>query len=110
MLLFLFTIEGFGELLEDTSSFVGVSTSSRVIGFFLYCERLDALRDLYLAGLSRQDHAFAPLGPVDDRFRVVVARLVLEIPSFVSLAPPISSPYLDANEEIDLLATGSLGC
>ena len=68
------------------------------------------MRDHYLALLSRQDHAFAPLGPIDDRFRVVVARHIPAIPSFVSLAQPASSPYLNANEEIDLLAIGSLGC
>ena len=71
---------------------------------FLYYERLDALLDHYLAHLSRQDHAFSLLGPIDDRFHVAVAQCVAAIPSFVSLAPPISSPYLDANEEIDLLA------
>ena len=60
--------------------------------------------------LSHQDHAFAPLRPVDDRFHATVARRVLTIPSFVSPAPSVSFPYLDANEEIDLLATGSMGC
>ena len=60
--------------------------------------------------LSHQDLSFAPLGPVDDRFCVTVAWRVLAIHSFVLLAPPVSSPYLDANEEIDLLAIGSLGC
>ena len=60
--------------------------------------------------LSRRDHAFAPFGPVDDRFYAVVARHVPKIPSFVSPAPPVSFPYLDANEGIDILAIGSLGC
>ena len=77
---------------------------------FLYHERLDALLDHYLMCLSHQDHAFSPLGPTDDLFHAVVALRVPAIPSFVSLAPPVSSPYLDVNEEIDLLATGSLGC
>ena len=60
--------------------------------------------------LSRQDHTFAPLGPVDDSFHAAIARRILTIPLFVSPAPPVSFPYLDANEEIDLLTTGSLGC
>ena len=58
---------------------------------------------------SRQDHAFAPFGPVENRFHVAVAWRVPAIPSFVSPTPPVSFPYLDANEGIDLLATGSLG-
>ena len=58
--------------------------------------------------LSRQDHAFTPLGPVDDRFHVVGARRVPAIPSFVLPTPPVSFPYIDANEEIDFLATGLL--
>ena len=69
---------------------------------------MDAFLDYYLARLSRQDHTFSLLGPIDDRFHVVGARHVPTIPSFVSLAPPVYSPYLDANEEIDLLVTGSL--
>ena len=60
--------------------------------------------------LSHQDHTFSLLGTVDDRFHTANAQLIPVIPSFVSLAPPVSSPYLDANEEIDLLAPGSLGC
>ena len=60
--------------------------------------------------LSRQDHAFAPFRLLDYRFHAVVARRVLVIPSFVSPAPPVSFPYLDANERVDLLTTGSLGC
>ena len=59
--------------------------------------------------LSRQDHTFPLLGLVDDRFHTIVAQHIPVIPSFVSLTPLISSPYLDANEEIDLLGTGSLG-
>ena len=76
---------------------------------FLYHERRDALLDHYLARLSRQDHAFSPLGPIDDRFYSTVARRVPSIPLVISLASPVSCPYLDANEEIDLLVTGSLG-
>ena len=71
---------------------------------------MDALLDHYLARLSRQVHAFSLLGIVDDRFHTTGAHHVPAIPSFVSLASPVSSPYLDANEEIDLLVIGSLGC
>ena len=77
---------------------------------FLYRERLDALLDRYLAHLFHQDCAFFLLGPIDDRFHTAGAQRVPTIPSFVSLAPPVSSPYLEANEEIDLQAIGSLGC
>ena len=98
------------ELLKDNSLSVGVSTSSRAMDFFPLSRRLDALLDHYLARLSSQDHAFSLLGPVDDRFHGVGSQRVPAIPSFVSLAPPISSPNLDANEEIDLLVTRSLGC
>ena len=77
---------------------------------FLYRERLDALLDRYLAHLFCQDSAFSLLGPVDDRFHAAGAQRVPAIPSSVSLASPLSSSYLDANEEIDLQATRSLGC
>ena len=77
---------------------------------FLYRKRLDALLNHYLARLFRQDRFFSLLGPVDDCFHAAGAQRVLVIPSSISLAPPASSPYLDANEEIDLQATGSLGC
>ena len=76
---------------------------------FLYRKRLDALLDHYLVRLSRQDHAFSLLGTIDDRFHTAGAQRISVIPSFVSLAPPVSSPYLDANEEIDLLVTRSPG-
>ena len=77
---------------------------------FLYRKRLDALLDPYLAHLSCQDHAFSLLRPIHYRFHAAIAWNVPAIPSFTSLASPASFPYLDANEEIDLLATGSLGC
>ena len=76
----------------------------------LYRERLDALLDLRLTLLFRQDRVFSLLGPIDDRFHIAGAQRVPTIPSSVSLAPPVSSPYLDANKEIDLQVTGSLGC
>ena len=60
--------------------------------------------------LSRQDHVFALFGPVDDCFQATVARRVPALPLFVLPTPPVSFPYLDANEEIDLLVTGSLSC
>ena len=78
--------------------------------FFLYCERLDGLLDRYLTCLFRQDRAFFLLKPADDRFHIASAQHIPTIPSLVSLAPPVSSPYLDTNKEIDLQATGSLGC
>ena len=44
---------------------------------------------------------FFLLRPTDDRFHVVGAQRVPTIPSSVLLTLPVSSPYLDANEEID---------
>ena len=40
---------------------------------FLYRERLDALLDLYLACLFRQDRIFSLLEPADDRFHAAGA-------------------------------------
>ena len=77
---------------------------------FLYRERLDALLDFYLARLFRQDHAFSLLGPINYCFHAASAQRILAIPSSISLAPPVASPYLNANEEIDLQAIGPLGC
>ena len=77
---------------------------------FLYREQLDALLDRYLGRLFHQDCAFFSTRPANDRFHAAGAQRVPQIPSSVSFAPPISSPYLDANEEIDLQATVSLGC
>ena len=69
---------------------------------FLYHKQLDALLDSYLVCLFRRDHAFSLLGPANDHFHAVGAQLVPTILSSVSLAPLVSSPYLDSNEEIDL--------
>ena len=77
---------------------------------FLYHEQPDALLNHYLARFFRQDCAFFLLGPADDCSRTAGAQRVPAIPSSVSLAPLVSSLYLDANEEIDLHETKSLGC
>ena len=77
---------------------------------FLYRERLDALLNRYLVRLFRQDHVFSLLEPANDHFHVVGAQRVPIILSSISLAPPASSLYLDANEEIDLHATELLDC
>ena len=66
--------------------------------------------DHYLVQLFRQDQAFSLLGLTDDRFHAAAAQHVPAIPSYVSLAPFASSPYLDANDETDLQATGSPSC
>ena len=51
--------------------------------------------------------AFFLLGPANDHFPVVDVQRDPAIPSSVLPAPPISSPCLDVNEEIDLRAIGS---
>ena len=78
--------------------------------FFLHCERLDAVLAHFLVRLFRQDHTFSQHGRADDRFHNAGAQCVHVIPSSVSLDPPTSSPYLDANEETGVRVTGSLGC
>ena len=60
--------------------------------------------------LFSQDYAFFLSAPVNDRFLVTDAQRDLAISSSVLLALPASSLCLDANEEIDLQATRSLGC
>ena len=77
---------------------------------FPYRERLDALLSHYLTCLFRQDRTFFLLGPVDDRFHAASAQCDPTIPSSALLAPPISSPCLEVNEEIDLRMTGSPDC
>ena len=56
-----------------------------------------------------QDRVFFLLGPTTDSFHTTNVQRDPTIPSFVLLAPLVSSPCLDANEEIDLRATGSPG-
>ena len=73
-------------------------------------ERLGSLFVCYLACLFRQDHTFFLLGPADNLFHVTSAQRVLTIPLSVLVTPPVSFPYLDTNEEIDLQVTESLGC
>ena len=53
---------------------------------------------------------FFLIRPVDNRFRAAGVQRVPVIPSSILLAPSVSSPYLDANEGIDLQTNGSLGC
>ena len=53
---------------------------------------------------------FFPPGLANDRFHVVDVQRNPAIPSSTLLAPLVSSPCLDANEGIDLWATGSSGC
>ena len=77
---------------------------------FIYRERSGALLARYLTHLLRQDCAFFLPRPGDDRFNVVGAQRNPVIPSSALFIPPASSPYLDADEEIDLRATKSPDC
>ena len=65
-----FARERFGELPDDNSSFVGVSTSSRTMGFFSLSLAVGCLVDHYIAHLFCQDHAFVLPGPANDHFHV----------------------------------------
>ena len=77
---------------------------------FLYRERSGALLDHYLACLFRQDRAFFLPRPANDRFHATYFQRDPEIPSSAFLAPPVSSPFLDAKEGIYFQATGSSSC
>ena len=75
----------------------------------LYYGWSGALLGCCLACIFLQDYAFFLPGPVDDRFHAADVQLDPTIPSSVLPAPLVSSPCIDANEEIDLQATGSPG-
>ena len=77
---------------------------------FLYREWPGALIDRCLTRLFRQDHAFFLPGLANDLFHIADVQRDPSIPLFSLLAPHVSSPCLDANEEINLRAIGSLGC
>ena len=66
--------------------------------------------DCYVARLFHQNRAFFLSGPPNDHIHIVNAQRDLAIPSSILLALPVSSPCLDANEEIDLRVTRSPGC
>ena len=94
-------------------------TTRRLLGYlhhqgrwapFLYHERLGASLDCCFARFFRQDRAFFLPGPVNDRFHTVDVQRDPAIPLSTLLAPPVSFPCLDTNEEIDLRVIGSLGC
>ena len=71
---------------------------------------MGALLDRCLARLFRHDSVFLLPGPVNYRFPATDVQRDPAIPSSILLAPPVSSPCLDTNEEIDLRATGSSSC
>ena len=77
---------------------------------FPYRERSDALLARYLPLLFRQDRAFFLPGPADDCFHATGTLCDPTIPSSALLGPPVSSPCLDANDEIDFRANGSSDC
>ena len=91
-----------GELLEDNSSSARVSTLSEIMAPSPYCVLSDAQLNHYLVHLF-QCHDFFLYGPTTGHSLVACVRRELATPSFVSLAPPASSPCLDANGGIDLL-------
>ena len=69
---------------------------------FFYYGRSGALFGCCLARLFRQDRAFFLHGPTDDIFHAVDVQHDPTIPSYVLHTPPVSSPCLGANKEIDL--------
>ena len=104
-----FSGRDFGSCLRITHRLPGYLHRQGRWASFIYRERSSALLVCYLERLFRQDCSFFPLEPTDNRFHATGAQCVPAIPSPVLLAPPISSPFLDSIEEIDLQATGSLG-
>ena len=95
---------------EENSSSVRIFTSSATMALFFYREQLGASLDCCLARFFRQDSAFFLPGPVNDHFHTVYVQRDPAIPLSALLAPPVSFPCLDANEEIDLRVIGSSGC
>ena len=95
-----------GELLDDNSSSIGVSTSSWIIGSFPLLWQLDAQLDRYLVHLF-QDRNFSLSGPATGHSLAASVRHGLAAPSSVLLAPLVSSPCPDTNGGIDLLAISS---
>ena len=71
---------------EDNSSSAGVSTLSMTMGSFPL---------LRVIGRT--------FGPITSRSPATIVRHELVTPSSVLLAPPVSSPCLDANGGIDIL-------
>ena len=96
-----------GELPKDSSSSTEVSTSSGIMASFPLLRVIDAQLNRHLVHLF-QDRGFSLYGPVTGHSPTANIRCGLPAPSSVLLAPPISSPCLDASGGIDLLAVGSL--
>ena len=97
-----------GELLEDSLSSAGVSTSLGETGPFPL-SRGAAHRDRYLARLF-QDRNFCQFGPVTSHSHTVSARPDFATPSSVLFVPLSFSPCPDVNRRIDLLVIGSSEC
>ena len=90
----------------DNLSFVGVSTSSRTMGSFPYCGRLEAQLDRYLVHLF-QDREFSLSRLATDHSPTTSVWHGLAAPLSTLLAPPVSSSCPNANGGIGPLAIGS---
>ena len=72
----------------------------------LYWERLDAQLNRYLVHLFQDRNFFLSWSEIG-RSPTTIIQHELVTPSYVLLAPPVSSPGLDVNGRIDLLVIGS---
>ena len=95
-----------GELLEDNSSFMGVSTSVGMTGSFPLLRVIGyATRPLSRTSFPRS--YLAPSTHAIGHSPFAIVRHELVTLSYALLAPPVSSPCSDANGGIDVLAIGS---
>ena len=93
------------DLLDDNSSSVGASLSSGIRGSFLLLWT-DARHNRCLL----QVRGFFSFGLTTDHSHAASVQRELVTPAFVSLAPPASSPSLDANGETDLHVFDASDC
>ena len=96
------------KLLEDNSSSVGASASSRIMGSFPLLQGTGwRPRPLSCTSLPPRSHPFSTWA-LTGRSHAAGVQHDPVAPSSTLLAPPVSSPCPDANGGIDLLAIGSL--
>ena len=93
-----------GELPKDSSSSMGVLTSSGITGSFPLLQVIGL--DRHLVHLF-QNCGFSPSGLAASHSLAAIVRRDLVSPSFALLAPLVFFPCHDANGGIDILAIGS---
>ena len=108
--LLLFVGEGFGELLEDSSSSDRISASSRTMGFFPLSRAVGCFSCSLSCTSPSPKLCLSSTWAEDDRFHAASVQRDPVIPSSALLVPPASSLYLDASARISLRGTESPDC